>query len=215
MNETDSLKSRYTSLTQKGLNLNLTRGKPGADQIELAVELDDVLKGDFHSVDGTDTRNYGGIRGIPEIREIGAHLLGIGSDQVLAGGNSSLNLMYIVVNMLVDRGLCGPPLRANQSRSAICPSPGYDRHFVAADQLGFKLLTVPMTETGPDMDRVEHLVRTDLSTNFIWCVPKHSNPTGCTYDSETVDRLAALPALRRGYGGFALLCALGQRLFRT
>ncbi len=198
MNELELLEKSYRELCSQGLSLNLTRGKPGSEQLDLCDELDGVLEGDFQAVDGTDVRNYGGLRGIPEIREIGGHLLGLSPDSVIAAGNSSLQLMYFTVDQLVDRGIAGPPLGEKSAISAICPVPGYDRHFTLTERLGIDMINVQLTDAGPHMDKVEELVRNDLSTSFIWCVPKHSNPTGCTYSSDTVDRLAALPALRNG-----------------
>lgn len=196
MNELEQLEKSYKDLCSQGLSLNLTRGKPGSEQLDMCNELDGVLEGDFQAVDGTDVRNYGGLRGISEIREIGGHLLGLSPDSVIAAGNSSLQLMYFTVDQLVTKGIAGPPLSEKPSNSAICPVPGYDRHFTLTERLGIDMINVPLSEAGPDMDRVEDLVRNDLSTSFIWCVPKHSNPTGCTYSSDTVDRLAKLPALR-------------------
>lgn len=196
MSEVEQLQQRYEDLQAQGLSLNLTRGKPGAEQLDLSNDLDGILKGNYRSVDGGDTRNYGGIRGIPEIREIGGHILGIDPSNVIAAGNSSLQLMYFVVDQLTSQGLAGPPLRSKSSITAICPVPGYDRHFTLSERLGARMVNVPMTADGPDMDEVEDLVRTDLSTSFLWCVPKHSNPTGYTYSPSTVDRIAALPALR-------------------
>lgn len=199
MNELEQLEESYKDLCMRGLSLNLTRGKPGSDQLDLSNELDGTLNGDFRSVDGTDVRNYGGLRGIPEIREIGGRILGLSPDNVIAGGNSSLQLMYLTVDQLVNWGLAGPPLKAKSAISALCPVPGYDRHFTLTERQGIDMINVPLTDSGPDMNRVEELVRNDLSTSFIWCVPRHSNPTGCTYNSETVDRLAALPAIRNGH----------------
>lgn len=198
MTELEQLEKSYKDLCSQGLSLNLTRGKPGSEQLDLSDALDGVLNGDFRSVDGTDVRNYGGLRGIPETREIGAHLLGLSPDKVIAGGNSSLHLMYLTVDQLVNWGIAGPPLKAKPAISALCPVPGYDRHFTLTERFGIDMINVPLTDSGPDMNRVEELVRNDLSTSFIWCVPKHSNPTGCTYDDETVDRLAGLPAMRHG-----------------
>lgn len=198
MNELERLEKSYQDLCLQGLSLNLTRGKPGSEQLDLSDELDGSLEGNFQAVDGTDVRNYGGPRGIPEIREIGGHLLGLSPDSVIAAGNSSLQLMYFTVDQLVNRGIAGPPLREKSAISAICPVPGYDRHFTLTERLGIDMINVPLSEEGPDMDRVEELVRNESTTSFIWCVPKHSNPTGCTYSSDTVDRLAALPALRNG-----------------
>lgn len=198
MNEIEQLETNYKTLCSLGLSLNLTRGKPGSEQLDLSNELDGILAGDLESSDGTDVRNYGGPRGIPEIREIGGHLLDLPPDSVIAAGNSSLQLMYFTVDQLVTRGLAGPRLSAKLGISAICPVPGYDRHFTLTERFGIEMVNVSLTDHGPDMDHVEALVREDMSTSFIWCVPKNSNPTGCTYNSDTVDRLAALPALRNG-----------------
>ena len=196
MSELELLTKRYQDLRDRGLSLNLTRGKPGSEQLDISDGLDGILEGDYQSDDGADTRNYGGIRGIPEIREIGGHLLGLDPSNVIAAGNSSLHLMYCVVDQLVNQGLVGPPLCSKPKMTAICPVPGYDRHFTLTDRLGVHMVNVAMNDEGPNMDQVEELVRSDLSTSFIWCVPKNSNPTGCTYSSSTVQRLAALPSLR-------------------
>lgn len=189
---------KYEEFKARNLSLNLVRGKPGSDQIQLSNDLDGVLEGDYLSIDGTDTRNYGGLRGIPEAKELGASLLGVPSERVIAGGNSSLHLMYVALELLAHRGLAGPPLRRNSNACAICPVPGYDRHFSMTEYLGFKMLNVPMDASGPDMDAIEALVQSDINTSVLWCVPRHSNPTGCTYSDETVARIAALPNFRRG-----------------
>ena len=189
---------KYEEFKSRNLSLNLERGKPGSDQIQLSEDLDGVLEGNYISIDGTDTRNYGGLRGIPEARELGAVLLGIPSERVIAGGNSSLHLMYMALELLAHRGLAGPPLLRNSNASVICPVPGYDRHFSMTEYLGFTMLNVPMDASGPDMDAVEARVQNDINTSLLWCVPRHSNPTGCTYSDETVARIAALPNLRRG-----------------
>lgn len=189
---------KYEEFKARNLSLNLERGKPGSDQIRLSNDLDGVLEGDYFSIDGTDTRNYGGLRGIPEARELGASLLGVSSERVIAGGNSSLHLMYLALELLAHRGLAGPPLLRNSNACAICPVPGYDRHFSMTEYLGFKMLNVPMEASGPNMDAIEALVQKDINTSVLWCVPRHSNPTGYTYSDETVTRIAALPNLRRG-----------------
>ena len=189
---------KYEEFKSRNLSLNLERGKPGSDQIQLSEDLDGVLEGNYISIDGTDTRNYGGLRGIPEARELGAALLGVPPERVIAGGNSSLHLMYMAMELLAHRGLAGPPILRNSNASAICPVPGYDRHFSMTDYLGFTMLNVPMDASGPDMDAVETRVQNDINTSLLWCVPRHSNPTGYTYSDETVARIAALPNLRRG-----------------
>lgn len=198
MTELTEFLRKYEEFKSRNLKLNLVRGKPGNDQIQLSNDLDGVLEGNYFSRDGTDTRNYGGLRGIPEARDLGAYLLGVPSERVIAGGNSSLHLMYMALELLAHRGLAGPPLLRNSKACAICPVPGYDRHFSMTEYLGFKMSNVTMQVHGPDMDAIEALVENDINTSVLWCVPRHSNPTGYTYSDETVNRIAALPNLRRG-----------------
>ena len=194
--ERNELLARYKELKALGLKLNLTRGKPGTEQVALSDELDGILDGDFCADDGTDARNYGGIRGLPEARQLGSELLGVPSEQVIAGGNSSLQLMHLVVQSAVHHGLAGPAIRELGEAKAICPVPGYDRHFTIMEWFGIEMLNVDIQNGGPDMGAVEKLVFSDRQTRFIWCVPKYSNPTGCTYSSEAVEQLALLPRLR-------------------
>lgn len=189
---------RHAAFCEAGLALDLTRGKPASEQLDLANHLDGALQGDYRSEDGTDTRNYGGLRGIAEARRLGSILLDAPVEQVLAGGNSSLTLMYLFVETAHLFGLgdagpwrddpAGPP-------RILCPAPGYDRHFALCEQLGIEMVPVPMLDTGPDMDAVETAVRGDPRIRGIWCVPKYANPTGCVYDDATVARFAELPKL--------------------
>ena len=196
MNDLTALNSQYEAIQAQRLNLDLTRGKPASEQLDLSDAIDGVLNGDYRCEDGTDARNYGNLRGIPEARQLGSRLLDIPAEQVIAGGGSSLLLMYQVVDALQNFGVACKPLKAQGRLKAICPVPGYDRHYTLTDRLGFDMVTVPITDTGPDMDEVERIVREDSATSFIWCVPNHSNPTGCIYDANTVRRLAELPSLR-------------------
>ena len=186
---------RFDALCRAGLNLDLTRGKPGPDQVGLSDQLDLTLGGDYRLEDGTDARNYGGLTGIPEARRLGAEMLGVDPELVIAGGNSSLHLMYQYVLHAWLHGPLGPgtawrdepgPLRF------LCVVPGYDRHFTITETLGFELVPVPIREDGPDMDMIEALVADDPGIKGIWCVPKYSNPTGCIYSDAAVDRLAQL-----------------------
>ena len=186
---------RFDALCRTGLNLDLTRGKPGPDQVALSDQLDLTLGGDYRLKDGTDARNYGGLTGIPEARRLGAEMLGVDPELVIAGGNSSLQLMYQYVLHAWLHGPLGPgtawrdepgPLRF------LCVVPGYDRHFTISQTLGFELVSVPIGEDGPDMDMIEALVADDPGIKGIWCVPKYSNPTGCVYSDAAVDRLAQL-----------------------
>ena len=203
MVERSNLEARYLALKGANLALDLTRGKPAADQLDLSNALDGILAGDFSAEDGTDVRNYGNLRGLPEARSLGARLLDVEPDEVMAGGNASLTIMFFVLDAAMNAGLRGAPWRESGPAKAICPVPGYDRHFVVAEAVGMDLVSVPMTDDGPDMDAVEDLVANDPAIRCIWCVPKYSNPTGCIYSPETVHRLAALPG--KAAGSFLVL----------
>lgn len=198
------LKARHAELSRaleaisaKRLQLDLTRGKPAADQLELSNGLDGILDGFYVLQDGTDVRNYGGILGIPEARELGARLLGIDVGSVLAGGNSSLNLMYHFVNYRLE---AGPGATAGWRAESdtvkfLCPVPGYDRHFTVCDHFDIEMVNVPFVAGGPDLDFIEAAVRSDPSIKGLWCIPKYSNPTGHTYSDATVERIANLPRI--------------------
>jgi DNA-binding transcriptional MocR family regulator len=204
---TEQLRTRLRELTARldqqqaaGLKLDLTRGKPSADQLELSRSLDGILDGDYRLADGTDARNYGSLLGIPEARALGAELLETDASRVIAGGNSSLSLMYLVVETALRVGLWGPASNwlgeataAGRPIKFLCPVPGYDRHFAICDALGIDMVNVPMTDEGPTMDDVERLVAADPLIKGIWCVPKYSNPTGCVYSDAVTERLARLP----------------------
>ena len=199
---TRELTARLDQLRAEGLALDLTRGKPAADQLALSNALDGILHGDFRLKDGTDARNYGGLLGIPEARAFGAAILDTTPDRVIAGGNSSLTLMHMVVDAALRIGLWGTDSAwqrdieaAGERIKFLCPVPGYDRHFTICESLGIEMIPVPMTEQGPDMDRVESLVSADPLIKGIWCVPKYSNPTGCVYSDAVTQRLARLPTL--------------------
>lgn len=190
------LASRYAEIQARQLNLDLTRGKPGADQLDLSTEMDGILAGRFHA-EGTDLRNYGGLDGLKGAKAIGALLLDVPAANVLVGGNSSLTLMYhylLHAHVFGVRGRDSAWSRTGQPKF-LCPAPGYDRHFAICEELGIDMIAVSMTDAGPDMDRVEELVKADSAIKGIWCVPKYSNPTGCVYSAGTVDRIAALGKL--------------------
>ena len=197
------LERRFQTLKGANLALDLTRGKPSAEQLDLSNALDGLLGGTFHAEDGTDTRNYGVLRGIPEARALGATFLDVPAENVIAAGNSSLTLMFHVLDAALNAGVRNPAWRSLGPSKAICPVPGYDRHFALADGLGLDLVTAPMTDDGPDMDAVERMVEADPDVRCIWCVPKYSNPTGCVYSEQTVRRLAALPG--KAHGPFLVL----------
>lgn len=188
------LAARYATLQTSGLALDLTRGKPSREQLDLADALDGVLQGIYRDASGTDLRNYGGLDGIAEAKALFAPLLQVPVANVMVGGNSSLSMMYQSLLYCMHFGLSGPASAWSKSGPVkfICPVPGYDRHFTACIHLGIELLSVPLTGKGPDMDAVEALIDADPAIRGIWCVPRFSNPTGEVYDAATVDRIAAL-----------------------
>lgn len=192
--DVDRARSDYAALVGRGLSLDITRGKPSPRQLDLANALL-ALPGDVRAAeDGTDVRNYGGLKGLPELRRIFAGALQVPVEQLLAAGNSSLELMHdAVVQALLSRVPGSERRWADEPRIAfLCPVPGYDRHFALTERFGIEMIQVPMTDEGPDMDVVERLVAEDAGIKGIWCVPKYSNPSGVTYGDEVVRRLAAM-----------------------
>lgn len=190
----NELADQYESLKNQGLSLDITRGKPSSEQVSLSDALDGILNNDYRAEDGTDTRNYGGLDGLPEAKRLGGALLNLPPEQVLVGGNSSLTLMFQALMVGHLFGFNGPDSAWQKQAEAkfICPVPGYDRHFTATETLGIEMITVPMTANGPDMDAVEYLVKNDPAIRGMWNVPRFSNPTGVVYSKETVERIAAL-----------------------
>jgi DNA-binding transcriptional MocR family regulator len=189
-----SLTAQYEAFKQAGLSLDLTRGKPGSEQLALSDSLDGILDNNYCSRDGTDIRNYGGLDGLTEVKDLFAPVIGVDSDEILIGGNSSLTLMYQSVLFNHFFGAQGADSAWSKEGQVkfICPTPGYDRHFTICEELGIEMIAVDMTDNGPDMDQVEALVKADASIKGIWCVPRFSNPTGIVYDDSTVERLAKL-----------------------
>ena len=190
-----ALEKQYQAFKAMQLSLDITRGKPSPNQLDLANSLLS-LPGDQYIQDGTDTRNYGGLDGLPPMKALFAEILEVPADNVIVGGNSSLNMMYDTLARGCQFGVPGgkSPWHKNDSRKFLCPTPGYDRHFKVTEHLGFELVKVDINDTGPDMDQVEELVSNDPDIKGIWCVPKYSNPTGCCYSRETVERLARMSA---------------------
>lgn len=181
------LRQHYEELKAKNLKIDATRGKPNTHQVALCDEMFNTPL-DFHSENGTDVRNYGIIDGIPEMKRIFADLLGVDTREVIVGGNSSLNMMFDCIATMILSG------QWNASCSKfICPTPGYDRHFAMCEYLGIKMLCVPMTPEGPEMNAVEELAL-DPDVVGMWCVPVFSNPQGFIYNDETIRRLAEMPA---------------------
>ncbi|MYE84819.1 MAG: aminotransferase [Gammaproteobacteria bacterium] len=176
------------------LALDLSRGKPSPEQLDLSTELNEPLAS-LIAEDGTDARNYGALRGIPEARALGGELINVTADRVLAAGNSSLFLMYQVAATAMQRGLWGDDRRWSRAEGPrmLTPVPGYDRHFTICESLGIEMINVAMLDHGPDMDQARRLAAEDASIKGIWCVPKYANPTGCIYADETVAAMAELP----------------------
>lgn len=189
------LQERYNHFKAKGLKLNMARGKPETEQLKLSMGMLDALNSasNLYASTGEDCRNYGMPYGLPEMRELFSKLMGVEASNIIAGGNSSLNMMFDTVSCAMTHGFSGcQPWGKQGPVKFLCPSPGYDRHFAITEYFGFELLTVPMLPTGPDMDVVEKLVSNDETVKGVWCVPKYSNPEGITYSDETVRRFAAL-----------------------
>lgn len=188
-------KARYEEYKSMGLNYDMTRGKPSIKQLELsdAMMKEDYLNGG-KTAGGVDCRNYGGLEGTAEIRELFASIFGVPASQVLAGGNSSLNMMYDMISafMLLGTGNGSIPWVRQGDISFICPVPGYDRHFAITEKLGIRMINVDILPDGPDMDTIEALVKNDPSIKGMWSVPKYSNPTGVVYSDEVVERLARM-----------------------
>ena len=188
------LRSEYSKYCDMGLSLDLSRGKPNSSQLDVSHGLMSVdLSGDFCSESGFDCRNYGILDGLPEMKRFFAEVYGLKVEDIVVGGNSSLQLEYFVLSTAMLYGLHNSPRPWCQegTRKWICLTPGYDRHFRITEKLGFELISVPMVNGQPDMDAIEQLV-TDPTVKGIWCVPKYSNPSGTTYSDETVKRLAAM-----------------------
>jgi len=185
-------KEKYDAIKAKGLKLDMSRGKPGADQLDLSNDLINVLSSnDYIAEDGTDCRNYGGVDGIPEMKRLFAELMDVNPEEVLVGGNASLTLMYESLQAFLPSLPGLPNNNKTGKRKFLCPSPGYDRHFTISDYLGFEMIYIPMTAEGPDMTEVNKHI-SDPAVAGIWCVPVYSNPQGIVYSDKTVRELAAL-----------------------
>ena len=189
------LEAEYERMKAAGLNLDMSRGKPGVEQLELSMPMLDVLnsKSILKSENGTDLRNYGILDGIPEAKRLFGDMLRCVPEKVMIYGNSSLNIMYDQIARAMFDGICGhTPWCRQGTVKFLCPVPGYDRHFSITEHFGIEMINIPMTEEGPDMDLVEQYVNNDQQVKGIWCVPKYSNPQGIVYSDETVRRFANL-----------------------
>lgn len=189
------LQKKYFELKNAGISLDMSRGKPGTDQLDLSVDMLDILNSSscFKGKQGFDLRNYGQLDGIIEARELFGELMDAPADHVMVYGNSSLNIMYDLISRAMLHGIGqNTPWCKQEHIKFLCPVPGYDRHFAITESFGIEMITIPMDENGPDMDLVEQYVTTDASVKGIWCVPKYSNPSGAVYSDEVVNRMASL-----------------------
>ena len=192
--EKDKCCKELQLFAEKNLSLDLSRGKPSKEQLELSLGMLDVINHNtlFDSESGMDCRNYGGLDGIPEAKQLMASVMNTHVDNVIIGGNSSLTLMYQLISHAMTEGVCGcKPWYEIKDRKFLCPVPGYDRHFAITEHFGFELIPIPLNEDGPDMDLIEKYIA-DESVKGIWCVPKYQNPTGITFSDEVIKRFANL-----------------------
>ncbi len=197
-NELEAFKNKteaqYNDFKALGLSLNMSRGNPCKEQLELSLGMLNVFDdGNFKSENGVDVRNYGMLDGIPEAKKFFADMIGVSDDEIIIFGNSSLNAMFWTVQTAYNKGVLGAtPWSKLDKVKFLCPVPGYDRHFKVTEFFGVEMINIPMTATGPDMDMIEKLVAEDDSIKGIWCVPQYSNPDGISYSDETVKRFANL-----------------------
>jgi DNA-binding transcriptional MocR family regulator len=202
----ENLLSTYNAFQEKKLTLDMTRGKPSPEQLDLAMEmLAGEISREYKTQSGVDCRNYGGLDGIKEAKELFARYMEVADDEIIVGDSASLKMMHDTIMGAMCYGMVDSdqPWGKLPQVKFICPSPGYDRHFAVCQYLGIEMITVAMDENGPDMDRVEDLVFSDDAIKGMWCVPKYSNPTGITYSDEVIDRLASMET---GAGDFKIFC---------
>ena len=195
LQEKTALEAEYAKIKEMGLSLDMSRGKPAAEQLDLSMGILDTVdaKSVVKSENGTDLRNYGVLDGIPEAKKLIGDMVGAKPENVIVYGNSSLNIMYDQIARAEIFGICGnTPWSKLDTVKFLCPVPGYDRHFAITEEFGIEMINIPMTEDGPDMDMVEQYVNNDAAVKGIWCVPKYSNPQGVVYSDETVRRFANL-----------------------
>ena len=190
MTTLEGLRCTYAAAQALGLDLDMTRGKPSPEQLALSEPL--LTLRNTHTTEGVDCRNYGGnLVGLAEARELFGNILGVSPSDVIVGGNSSLALMHDIIVQALLQGMHGEPWALGHKPAFLCPVPGYDRHFAICERYGIIMIPIPMDEHGPNMRMVLEQVQ-DPSVVGMWCVPKYSNPTGCTYSAKTVDHLAGM-----------------------
>ncbi|MDE5584695.1 MAG: aminotransferase [Ruminococcus sp.] len=197
----NEVEAQYNDFKAQGLCLNMSRGNPCNEQLELSLGMLSAFdNGNFMSENGVDVRNYGMLDGIPEAKKLFSDMIGVESDEVIIFGNSSLNAMYWAVQCAFNKGILGcTPWSKLDKVKFLCPVPGYDRHFKVTEFFGIEMINIPMLPTGPDMDMIEKLVAEDESIKGIWCVPQYSNPDGISYSDETVKRFANLKPLAKDF----------------
>lgn len=194
------LLAEYGKIKEHALNLDMSRGKPSSEQLDLSNELLTLDVENYITEKGIDARNYGELTGLEEMKRLFSDLLDIDTKNIIIGGNSSLNLFYdSFVRLYIFGSLGSTPWGKLDKCKVLCPTPGYDRHFAICEELGFEMICIPMTPTGPDMDMVESLVKADESIKAIICVPLYSNPDGICYSDETVDRLAKMETAAKDF----------------
>lgn len=191
----NSVQQEYDAFKSLGLKLNMARGKPSSEQLDLTMPMLDILssKDILNDESGVDVRNYGGLDGIPEAKKLMGDILGVSTDEVIVYGNASLTAMYDTISRSYNFGVMGStPWSKLDKVKFLCPVPGYDRHFAITQLFGIEMINIPLNQDGPDMNMVESLVSSDDSIKGIWCVPQYANPTGISYSDETVKRFANL-----------------------
>ena len=194
MDNLQKLSKRIEGFRKRGLSLDMTRGKPGPEQLDICSGMLTIVdEHNYHTPSGLDVRNYGGLDGFPEAKQLFADFLEVSPEELIIGGNASLNLMFDSVAQCMTHGTSGggEPWFGRKAKF-LCPVPGYDRHFAVCKHFGIQMIPVPLTHDGPDMDQVEDLAGRDPGVKGMWCVPKYSNPSGVVYSDDTVQRLAAM-----------------------
>lgn len=198
------IKKEYDEFCDKKMSLDMSRGKPNPEQMDVSSELFNCVSVErgFKNETGIDCRNYGGLDGLSELKKLFSQLMGVDTSQIIVGGNSSLNMMFDTVAQAMTHGFGGEkPWLLQEKVKFICPVPGYDRHFAICEHFGIEMINVKLNGDGPDMDSVEQLIK-DPCVKGMWCVPKYSNPDGITYSDEVVKRIAALKPAAKDFRVF-------------
>ena len=198
-----SLRARYQKFKNMGLRLDMTRGKPAPEQLDLANDMINILSAkDYKDINGVDCRNYGGLDGLAEAKKLFADFLEVNTDEIIIGGNASLNIMHDIIVRAITHGTCDSdtPWGKLNKIKFLCPAPGYDRHFAICEHFGIEMITIGLEDNGdPKMDEVQKLVANDDSIKGMWFVPKYGNPTGLSVSDATVDKLASMPTAAKDF----------------